>query len=86
MLIHCIFSTGDVNTISIGDNVTVGDRVMIHCSGNSGNHPTSIGNNVVIYSNSTILGTIKVGDNSVIGGNLWVDQDVPEGSKLTQKK
>lgn len=48
-------------------------------------HP-SIGDNVVIYSNSTILGTIKVGDNCVIGGNLWVDQDVPAGSKLTQKR
>jgi serine O-acetyltransferase len=30
-------------------------------------HP-KIGNNVIIYSNSTILGTIKVGDGAVIGG------------------
>ena len=48
-------------------------------------HPY-IGDNVIIYSNSTILGTIKVGDGAVIGGNLWVDSDVPEGAKLTQKK
>jgi serine O-acetyltransferase len=48
-------------------------------------HP-HIGNNVIIYSNSTILGRIKVGDGAVIGGNLWIDTDVPEGSKLAQKK
>ncbi len=48
-------------------------------------HP-NIGNNVIIYSNSTILGTIKVGDGAVVGGNLWIDVDVPEGAKLAQKK
>lgn len=48
-------------------------------------HP-KIGNNVIIYSNSTILGNIKVGDDAIIGGNIWVDSDVPVGAKLTQKK
>ena len=48
-------------------------------------HP-HIGNNVIIYSNSTILGTINVGDGAVIGGNLWVDKDVPAGAKMAQKK
>ena len=48
-------------------------------------HP-KIGNNVIIYSNSTILGTIKVGDGAVIGGNLWIDADVAPGAKLAQKK
>ncbi|HEY6913098.1 MAG TPA: serine acetyltransferase [Paludibacter sp.] len=48
-------------------------------------HPR-IGNNVIIYSNSTILGTITVGDGAVIGGNLWVDTDVAPGSKLSQRK
>ena len=48
-------------------------------------HP-HIGNNVVIYANSTILGTIKVGDGAVIGGNLWIDRDVPDGAKLAQKR
>lgn len=48
-------------------------------------HPR-IGNNVIIYSNSTILGTIKVGDGAVIGGNIWVDTDVPPGAKIVQKK
>lgn len=48
-------------------------------------HPR-IGNNVIIYSNSTILGTIKVGDGAVIGGNIWVDVDVPAGAKLVQRR
>lgn len=48
-------------------------------------HP-KIGDNVIIYSNSTILGNIKVGNNAIIGGNLWVDSDVPEGAILSQKK
>lgn len=48
-------------------------------------HPR-IGNNVIIYSNSTILGTVMVGDGAVIGGNIWVDADVPPGAKLVQRK
>ena len=48
-------------------------------------HP-KIGNNVIIYSNSTILGDIKIGDNAVIGGNIWVDSDVPAGAKVLQRK
>jgi len=48
-------------------------------------HP-HIGNNVIIYANSTILGTVKVGDGAIIGGNLWIDVDVPEGAKLAQKR
>lgn len=42
-------------------------------------HP-DIGNNVVIYANATILGgNTKIGDNSVIGGNVWLTKSVPEG-------
>lgn len=48
-------------------------------------HP-KIGNNVIIYSNSTILGNITIGDGAVIGGNIWVDQDVKPGAKLVQKR
>lgn len=48
-------------------------------------HP-KIGDNVIIYSNSTILGNITIGDGAVIGGNIWVDQDVKPGAKLVQKK
>jgi serine O-acetyltransferase len=48
-------------------------------------HPI-IGDNVVIYSNASILGRINVGNNAVIGGNIWVTEDVAEGEKLVQAK
>lgn len=46
-------------------------------------HPI-IGNNVIIYSNTSILGRITIGDNAVIGGNLWITHDVAAGERLTQ--
>lgn len=48
-------------------------------------HP-HIGNDVVIYANSTLLGRITVGDGAVIGGNLWVTEDVAPGARLIQKQ
>ncbi|MBN1245335.1 serine acetyltransferase [Candidatus Bathyarchaeota archaeon] len=46
-------------------------------------HPT-IGNNVVIYSGATLLGPdAVVGDNVVIGGNVWVTAPVAAGTKIT---
>lgn len=48
-------------------------------------HPI-IGNNVIIYSNASVLGRITVGDNAIIGGNLWVTTDVAPGERLIQAK
>ena len=48
-------------------------------------HPI-IEDNVVIYSNANILGRIVVGKNSVICGNVWITNDVPPNSKITQAK
>jgi serine O-acetyltransferase len=46
-------------------------------------HPT-IGNNVVIYSGATLLGPDAiVGDNVVIGGNVWITSRVASGTKIT---
>ncbi len=44
-------------------------------------HPI-LGNHVVVYANATILGRIQIGDNSTIGGNIWLTKDVPAGTKL----
>ena len=45
-------------------------------------HP-DIGNNVIIYANATILGgNTKIGDGSVIGGNVWLTSSVPSGEKV----
>ncbi len=48
-------------------------------------HPI-IGDNVVIYSNATILGRVTIGDGAVVGGNIWVTTDVAPGEKLIQAK
>jgi serine O-acetyltransferase len=46
-------------------------------------HPT-VGNNVVIYSGATILGAeATIGDNVVIGGNVWITSPVASGTKIT---
>ncbi|MDE7181158.1 MAG: serine acetyltransferase [Muribaculaceae bacterium] len=47
-------------------------------------HPI-IEDNVTIYSNSSILGRITIGHDTVIGGNMWVTQSVAPFSKITQK-
>jgi len=44
-------------------------------------HPI-VEDDVIIYSNSTILGRITIGKGSVIGGNQWITQDVPENTKV----
>lgn len=48
-------------------------------------HP-EIGNDVTIYAEATILGNIKIGKGSVIGGNVWIKEDVPEGTLVGQPK
>jgi serine O-acetyltransferase len=46
-------------------------------------HPT-VGNNVVIYSGATLLGPDAIiGDNVVIGGNVWVTSPVASDTKIT---
>ena len=47
-------------------------------------HPV-VEDNVTIYSGATILGRITIGEGSVIGGNVWVVDDVPPGSKMYRK-
>ncbi len=48
-------------------------------------HPI-VEDNVIIYAQATILGRIRIGQNSVIGGNVWVTNNVPPNSKLVQFK
>lgn len=48
-------------------------------------HPI-LEDDVVVYSNASILGRITIGKGSIIGGNIWIDNDVPAGSRILQKK
>ncbi len=83
-------------TTIIGDNVKIYQGVTLGARSfaldDNGNpvkgvprHPI-IGNNVVIYSNATILGRIHVGDDAVVGGNIWVTTDVAPGEHRVQAK
>ncbi|MBY0491932.1 MAG: serine O-acetyltransferase [Gemmatimonadaceae bacterium] len=78
--------------VVIGETSTIGDRVRIYQGvtlgalavskklANRKRHPT-IGDDVVIYANATILGgNTVVGDGSVIGGNVWLTTSVPPRS------
>lgn len=41
---------------------------------------------VTVYSNASILGRITIGRGSVIGGNIWLTESVPPGSKVLQTR
>jgi len=48
-------------------------------------HPI-LEDNVTVYSNTSILGRVTIGHDSVIGGNVWLTHDVPPCSKIIQGK
>ena len=41
---------------------------------------------VIVYSNATILGRITIGKGATIGGNIWVTDSVPAGSRIVQRR
>jgi serine O-acetyltransferase len=48
-------------------------------------HPI-LEDHVVVYSNSTVLGRITIGHDSVIGGNVWLTNSVPPHSRIIQRR
>ena len=46
-------------------------------------HPI-LEDHVTVYSNTSILGRVRIGANTVIGGNIWLTQDVPANSIVLQ--
>jgi len=44
-------------------------------------HPI-VEDNVTIYSGATILGRITIGEGAVVGGNVWVVDDMAPGAKM----
>lgn len=82
--------------IVIGETAVIGDDVKLYqgvtlgalsvAKRNAGRkrHPT-IGDRVVIYANATVLGgDTLVGDDSVVGGNVFLTSSVPPGSLVYQ--
>lgn len=48
-------------------------------------HPI-LEDNVTIYSNATLLGKIRVGKGATICGNVWITEDVPSSTVISQNK
>mgnify|MGYP002852554525 CR=1 FL=1 len=48
-------------------------------------HPI-LEDNVIVYSNASILGRITIGQGATIGGNVFIMHDVPAGATVIQKQ
>ena len=48
-------------------------------------HPI-LEDDVIVYSNATILGRVTIGKGATVGGNIWVTEDVPAGARIVQHK
>ena len=76
------------NHVKIYQGVTLGALSTRRGQGLSGvkRHPT-IGDNVTIYSDASILGgETVIGDNVVIGGNSFITKSISPGSKVSMKQ
>ena len=62
---------------SAGKNLRVGPGVVI---GRNGKDFPTIGDNVYIASNSTVIGNITIGNNVIIGAGSVVTKDIPDNS------
>jgi serine O-acetyltransferase len=82
-------------TCIIGDNVKLYQGVTLGAKSfpldKDGNpikgidrHPI-LEDNVIVYSNATILGRITIGEGSVIGANIWVTEDMEPNTKKVKK-
>jgi len=86
--------------VVIGETAIIGERVRVYQAVTLGakrfpvdangnlqkdlpRHPI-VEDDVVIYAGATILGRITLGKGAVIGGNVWVTQDVPAGGRVAQ--
>ena len=70
-------------TAEIGDNCTIYHGVTLGGTGkDTGKRHPTIGNNVLISTGAKVLGPFTVGDNSRIGANAVVLQEVPPDSTV----
>ena len=70
-------------TAEVGDNCTIYHGVTLGGTGKDvgKRHPT-IGNNVLIGAGAKVLGPFKVGDNSMIGANSVVLEEIAPGTTV----
>ena len=72
--------------VVIGETAIIGDDCLIYHQATLGTtgkektfkrHPT-IGNNVMVGSNTNFVAPVKIGDNAFIGAGSTITDDVPE--------
>ena len=78
------------NHVKLYQGVTLGAKSFpLDAQGNPikgiDRHPI-LEDNVIVYSNSTILGRVTIGHDAVIGGNVWITEDVAPGAKVLQRR
>ena len=86
----------------VGETTEIGNRVRIYQGvtlgalslpsdtveefRNKKRHPT-IADDVIIYSNATLLGgETVIGARSIIGGNVWITESVPPDTRVMLKR
>ncbi len=86
--------------VVIGETCIIGNRVRIYQGVTLGaksfpldkegkpikglpRHPI-IEDDVIIYAGATILGRVRIGRGSIIGGNVWLTKSIPPFSRVTQ--
>ncbi len=84
--------------VVIGETCTIGDNVKLYQGVTLGarsfpkddngrvikgikRHP-DIEDRVTIYSGATILGDIRIGSGSIVGGNVWLTDSIPPETKI----
>ncbi len=82
----CIIS----NNVKLYQGVTLGAKSFpLDENGNPikgiARHPI-LEDDVIVYSNATILGRITIGKGATIGGNIWVTESVPAGARIVQRR
>ena len=93
------FSIDHGTGVVIGETCIIGSHVRIYqgvtlgaksfkfdAAGNilrEPRHPI-LEDRVVVYSNSSILGRVRIGHDTVIGGNVWQTTDLPPHSRVVQ--
>ncbi len=78
------------NNVKLYQGVTLGAKSFpLDENGNPikgiARHPI-LEDDVIVYSNATILGRITIGCGATVGGNIWVTEDVPAGERIVQRR
>ncbi len=71
---NCIVHMDEDFPVTIGDQVTVGHKAVLH--------GCSVGNNSLIGINSVVMNGVRIGNNCLIGSNTLITEDkvIPDGS------